>query len=100
MVGVEVPLQVPDAAEYVRLIVESTVVFVTVVSCRPESVMVKFLSPLRAVDTPQVPSPEPPPLPSGREGIHRYNLRPGFDGFVHDIKGRTIYVRFRYRRWY
>ncbi len=43
---------------------------------------------------------EPPPLPSGREGIHRYNLRPGFDGFVHDIKGRTIYVRFRYRRWY
>ena len=40
----------------------------------------------------------PPPLPSGREGVHRYNLRPGFDGFVHDIKGRTIYVRFRYRR--
>ena len=40
---------------------------------------------------------DPPPLPSGREGIHRHNLRPGFDGFVHDIKGRTLYVRFRYR---
>ncbi|MCY4602123.1 MAG: TonB-dependent receptor, partial [Acidobacteria bacterium] len=40
----------------------------------------------------------PPPLPSGREGVHRHNLRPGFDGFVHDIKGRAIYVRFRYRR--
>ena len=32
---------------------------------------------------------DPPPLPSGREGVHRHNLRPGFDGFVHDIKGRT-----------
>ena len=42
---------------------------------------------------------DPPPLPSGRPGIHRYNLRPGFDGFVHDIKGRTLYVRFRYRPW-
>ena len=42
---------------------------------------------------------DPPPLPSGREGVHRYNLRPGYDGFVHDIKGRTIYVRFRYRPW-
>ena len=41
---------------------------------------------------------DPPPLPTGRDGIHRYNLRPGFDGFVHDIKGRTLYVRFRYRR--
>ena len=41
----------------------------------------------------------PPPLPSGREGVHRYNLRPGFDGFVHDIKGRTLYVRFRWRPW-
>ena len=40
---------------------------------------------------------DPPPLPTGREGIHRYNLRPGFDGFVHDIKGRTLYVRFRFR---
>ncbi|MDE0177879.1 MAG: TonB-dependent receptor, partial [Gammaproteobacteria bacterium] len=40
---------------------------------------------------------DPPPLPSGREGVHRYNLRPGFDGFVHDIKGRTVYVRFRFR---
>ena len=40
----------------------------------------------------------PPPLPSGRTGIHRHNLRPGFDGFVHDIKGRTIYVRFHYRQ--
>ena len=39
---------------------------------------------------------DPPPLPSGREGVQRYNLRPGFDGFVHDIKGRTVYVRFRY----
>ena len=38
---------------------------------------------------------DPPPLPSGREGIHRHNLRPGFDGLVHDIKGRTIYLRFR-----
>ena len=42
---------------------------------------------------------DPPPLPSGREGVHRYNLRPGFDGFVHDIKGRTLYVRFRFRPW-
>ena len=40
---------------------------------------------------------DPPPLPSGREGVHRYNLRPGFDGFVHDIKGRTLYLRFRFR---
>ena len=42
---------------------------------------------------------DPPPLPSGREGVHRYNLRPGFDGFVHDVKGRTLYVRFRFRAW-
>ena len=42
---------------------------------------------------------DPPPLPSGREGVLRYNLRPGFDGFVHDIKGRALYVRFRYRPW-
>lgn len=40
---------------------------------------------------------DPPGLPTGREGIHRYNLRPGFDGSVHDIKGRTIFLRFRYR---
>ena len=40
---------------------------------------------------------DPPPLPSGRGGDHRYNLRPGFDGFVHDVKGRSIYVRFRFR---
>ncbi len=39
---------------------------------------------------------DPPPLPTGREDVHRYNLRPGFDGFVHDIKGRTVYVRFRF----
>lgn len=39
---------------------------------------------------------DPPPLPSGRQGVHRYNLRPGFDGFVHDIKGRTLYIRFRW----
>ena len=25
------------------------------------------------------------------------SMRPGFDGFVHDIKGRALYVRFRYR---
>lgn len=42
---------------------------------------------------------DPPPLPSGRPGVHRYNLRPGFDGFVHDIKGRTLYVRFRWSPW-
>ena len=42
---------------------------------------------------------DPPPLPSGREGVHRHNLRPGYDGFVHDIKGRTVYVRFRFRTW-
>ena len=42
---------------------------------------------------------DPPPLPSGREGVHRYNLRPGYDGFVHDIKGRILYVSFRYRPW-
>ena len=41
---------------------------------------------------------DPPALPSGRDGVHRYNLRPGFDGLVHDIKGRTIYLRFRFRR--
>ena len=40
---------------------------------------------------------DPPPLPTGREGIHRYNLRPGFDGLVHDIKGRTLYARIRVR---
>ena len=40
---------------------------------------------------------DPPPLPSGRDGVHRYNLRPGFDGFVHDIRGRTLYLRFRFR---
>ncbi|MYE80671.1 MAG: TonB-dependent receptor [Gammaproteobacteria bacterium] len=40
---------------------------------------------------------DPPPLPSGRDGSQRYNLRPGFDGFVHDIKGRELYVRFRWR---
>ena len=40
---------------------------------------------------------DPPPLPSGREGVHRLNLRPGFAGFVHDIKGRTLYVRFLHR---
>lgn len=39
---------------------------------------------------------DPPPLPTGREGVQRYNLRPGYDGFVHDIKGRTVYVRFRF----
>ena len=41
---------------------------------------------------------DPPPLPTGRDGVHRYNLRPGYDGFVHDIKGRTLYIRFRYRQ--
>ena len=40
---------------------------------------------------------DPPPLPTGRPGVYRYNLRPGFDGFVHDIKGRTLYLRFRFR---
>ena len=39
---------------------------------------------------------DPPPLPTGLRGVQRHNLRPGFDGFVHDIKGRTIYVRFRF----
>ena len=38
---------------------------------------------------------DPPPLPTGLGGIHRHNLRPGFDGLVHDIKGRTIYLRLR-----
>ena len=42
---------------------------------------------------------DPPPLPTGVTGVHRYNLRPGFDGFVHDIKGRTLYIRFRFRPW-
>lgn len=41
---------------------------------------------------------DPPPLPTGHVGIHRYNLRPAFDGFVHDIKGRTVYLRFHYRQ--
>ena len=40
---------------------------------------------------------DPPPLPSGRGGAQRHNLRPGYDGFVHDIKGRTLYARFRLR---
>lgn len=40
---------------------------------------------------------DPLPLPSGRDGAQRYNLRPGFDGFVHDIRGRELYVRFRWR---
>ena len=42
---------------------------------------------------------DPPPLPSGQPGFQRYNLRPGYDGFVHDIKGRTLYVRLRFRPW-
>lgn len=41
--------------------------------------------------------PDPPLLPSGREGVHRRNLRPGLDGFVHDIKGRTLEVCLLYR---
>ncbi|MYF51738.1 MAG: TonB-dependent receptor [Gammaproteobacteria bacterium] len=40
---------------------------------------------------------DPPPLPTGRDGVQRHNLRPGYDGFVHDIKGRTLYARFRLR---
>ena len=40
---------------------------------------------------------DPPPLPTGRDGAQRHNLRPGYDGFVHDIKGRTLYARFRLR---
>ena len=40
---------------------------------------------------------DPPPLPTGRPGVQRHNLRPGFDGFVHDIKGRTLYARVRFR---
>ena len=40
---------------------------------------------------------DPPPLPSGRTDVHRYNLRPGFDGFVHDIRGRVLYARVRWR---
>ena len=40
---------------------------------------------------------DPPALPTGQPGIQRYNLRPGYDGFVHDIKGRTLYVRFHFR---
>lgn len=39
---------------------------------------------------------DPPALPTGREGVQRYNLRPGYDGFVHDIKGRAVYMRFRF----
>ena len=41
---------------------------------------------------------DPPPLPTGQPGIQRFNLRPGYDGFVHDIKGRTVYLRFHYRQ--
>ena len=41
---------------------------------------------------------DPPPLPTGQPGVQRHNLRPGFDGFVHDIKGRVVYVRFHYRQ--
>ena len=41
---------------------------------------------------------DPPALPTGQTEIHRFNLRPGYDGFVHDIKGRTGYVRFHYRQ--
>ena len=40
---------------------------------------------------------DPPALPTGLDGVQRHNLRPGFDGFVHDIKGRVLYVRFRVR---
>ncbi len=40
---------------------------------------------------------DPPPLPNGRDDLYRHNLRPGYDGFVHDIKGRTLYARFRWR---
>ena len=38
-----------------------------------------------------------PPLPTGLPGVHRHNLRPGFDGSVHDIKGCTLDMRFRLR---
>ena len=36
----------------------------------------------------------PPGLPSGRDGDYEFNLRPGYDGFVHDVRGRTVYLRF------
>ena len=41
---------------------------------------------------------DPPPLPSGRTGAQRYNLRPGYDGFVHDIRGRVMYARVNWRK--
>lgn len=41
---------------------------------------------------------DPPPLPSGRTGAQRYNLRPGYDGFVHDIRGRVLYARLSWRK--
>jgi len=40
---------------------------------------------------------DPPGLPSGREGSQAFNLRPAYDGLVHDIRGRSLYLRFRYR---
>ena len=39
---------------------------------------------------------DPPPLPSKRTGVRRYKLRPGFQGYARDIKGRTIYFSFRW----
>ena len=40
---------------------------------------------------------DPPGLPSGKGGSQAYNLRPAYDGQVHDIRGRALYARFRYR---
>ena len=40
---------------------------------------------------------DPPRLPSGKGSSQAYNLRPAYDGQVHDIRGRALYARFRYR---
>ncbi|MCY4214039.1 MAG: TonB-dependent receptor [Gammaproteobacteria bacterium] len=39
---------------------------------------------------------DPPGLTTTRPNEQIYNLRPGYDGLVHDIRGRQLYARFRY----
>lgn len=38
---------------------------------------------------------DPPGLPTLRPGVQAFNQRPGYDGFVHDIRGRQTYLRLK-----
>ena len=39
---------------------------------------------------------DPPGLRTTNPGTERFDLRPGYDGLVHDIRGRHLYARFKY----